>query len=134
MIALDTNILVRYLVQDDPVQGKAASRLIQQHCTSEIPGFIALITLCELTWVLRSAYRFSKEMTIKALEGVLSTAELEVERSDYARSALHEYQNGPADFADYLLGVIAHHAGVRQVMTFDKNASKSEYFSLVRTV
>ena len=79
MIGLDTNVLVRYIVQDDPAQSAAANTLIEAKCTVDAPGRVDAIVLCELAWVLESAYGYQKEVVVSVLKQLLSTAELSVE-------------------------------------------------------
>lgn len=131
MIALDTNVLVRYLVKDDARQGKIASDYIKKYCTETSPGFISLITICEIVWVFRSAYKFSKDTVIQVLNSLFSAAELDIERSDLARAALKDYERNSADYADCLLGVIARDSGIQEVITFDRKASKVPCFRLL---
>jgi predicted nucleic acid-binding protein len=79
MIGLDTNVLVRYLVQDDPGQSRKATQVIAKQCTRDDPGFINRIVLCELVWVLESAYGYSKDTIVAVLEKLLRTSQLKIE-------------------------------------------------------
>jgi len=79
VIGLDTNVLVRYLVRDNPDQAQIAAAAIASDCTRESPAFINRIVLCELVWVLESAYGYSKETIIGVLEKVFRTAQFQVE-------------------------------------------------------
>ena len=89
MIGIDTNILVRYIVQDDPVQAAKASHLIESsYCTLKDPGMVEGIALCELVWVLESAYGYSRELVARVVRQVLGTAELTIEAPEYAWAAL----------------------------------------------
>ncbi len=130
MIGLDTNILVRYIVRDDPVQTEAATRLIETQCTMDDPGFISLVVLAELTWVLERAYKYPKPLVIAVLSKLLSVVELVVEESDLARASLRNYKNGNADFPDYLIGGIHQSKGCITTMTFDRRASRSPWHTL----
>lgn len=130
MIGLDTNALVRYIVQDDERQSGEASRLIETHCSAESPGFVALIVLAELVWVLEGAYGYSKDIVLRVLEQLLHTAELTVESPVVARLALADFRAGPAGFADYLIAQAASRAGCEVTYTFDRKAAKSAHFSL----
>ncbi len=103
MIGLDTNILVRYLTQDDQQQWQQTVTLIQQNQ----PCFIANIVLCELVWVLRGGnYGFSKDEIIDTLESMLHSAAFEFESRSTVNQALQRYKQGKADFSDYLIGAI----------------------------
>lgn len=119
MIGLDTNVLVRYLTQDDPEQAEQASRLIEGRCTSATPGRITQIVLCELVWVLQRAYGYSKTQIIEVLDQMLVTAELRIEHEPLARQALDAYRSGPADFSDYLIALNNQSAGCEATYSFD---------------
>ncbi len=124
MIGLDTNILVRYLTQDDQEQAARAGQLIETHCTKEEPGHVALVVLCEMVWVLRGAYGYEKYLVIKVLEQLLTTSELRVEAEHTARSALAAYRRGPADFADYVIIFSNRGAGCKMTYTFDQKMDR----------
>lgn len=116
MIGLDTNVLVRYLTQDDDHQWQQASALIQQNQ----PCFIAHIVLCELVWVLRGAnYGFRKDDITNALEAMLHSAAFEFESRSTVDQALQRYKQGKADFSDYLIGAISRQSGCVETASFD---------------
>ena len=97
MIALDTNVLVRYLVADDAAQTEAARGLIAG-LTAERPGFICREVTVELVWVLERTYRFSRERIAEVLDELIASVELEIETvDDVARAAFH-YRRGGAGF------------------------------------
>lgn len=131
MIGLDTNVLVRYLVQDDPEQARKASSVIARHCTRESPGFINRIVLCELVWVLEDAYGYSKEAIAGVLEKVLRTNQFQIEDVQVAWTALRQYQKGKADFSDCLLVAVNRQAGCDRTVTFDRQAGKLAGFELL---
>lgn len=132
MIALDTNVLIRHMVRDDLKQADVASRLIEATCTPEEPGIITLIVLCEMVWVLDQGYGYGRDAITKVLQGMLSADDLQVERSDLAWQALNRYETGKAGFADYLIGLCGKDEGARVTYTFDKRASESELFEVIR--
>ena len=132
MIGLDTNVLARHLVQDDPVQSQKASRLIMRACTREDPGFINRIALCELVGVLESAYGYSKEAIGSVLEKVLRTSQFQIEDVQAAWTVLRRYQKGSADFSDCLLGAMNRSHGCDRTVTLDQQASKLEGFKMLR--
>jgi len=119
MNGLDTNILVRYITQDDPEQAVQATRLIETRCTAITPGRVAHIVLCQLVWVLRRAYGYSKAQVVGVLDQVLVTAELAIENEGVAFQALDAYRDGPADFSDYLLALGNRAAGCEITYSFD---------------
>lgn len=127
MIALDTNVLVRHFLQDDPVQAPKASRAISR-LTTDNRGFIATAVLCELVWVLRSTYKIPRPQCAAILEFILATSEFEVEHRVLCHQALKEYATSKADFCDYLIREIAIASGCSVVLTFDKAALKSPGF------
>lgn len=127
MIGLDTNVLARHFLQDDPIQGAKAKRAIAR-LTPENRGFIATAVLCELVWVLKSTYKIPKPQCVSMLERILATSDFEVEHSNLCWRALKDYAAGNADFCDYLIREIALASGCSAVLTFDKAALKSEGF------
>ncbi len=119
MIALDTNVVVRYLMQDDVDQSARAAAFIDGAADSGDTMYVPLVVLCEVAWVLRRAYRLDKADLIAALSGVLRAASFEVEAADAAYRALRRYAAGAADFADYVIVERANDAGCVGVATFD---------------
>lgn len=131
MIGLDTNVLVRYIVQDDPAQAARAGALIERSCTTEEPGRIDAVVLCELVWVLEGAYGYGRDIIARVLRQLLSTAELTVDSPHLAWPALRAYERDGADFADYLIGARNRESGCTTTYTFDKRAAKSEWHQAV---
>lgn len=127
MIGLDTNVLVRYIIQDDTKQAAKATALVEG-LTSEEPGFISCIVLCELNWVLKSAYQVEKAQSISVIKKILSAAVFEIENLDCCMKALRAYEAGRADFSDYIIRELAIKAGCSAVVTFDNVALVSEGF------
>ena len=128
MIGIDTNVLIRHLVQDDPGQSRAATHIITKQCTRDDPGFINRIVLCEMVWVLESAYGYSKETVVSVLDKLLRTSQFKIEDPQSTWTAFRMYQHGKADFADCLLGAPNRLAGCDSTVTFDHAASKLEGF------
>jgi predicted nucleic-acid-binding protein len=131
MIGLDTHVLVRHLVQDDPSQSRKATQVITKQCTRDDPGFINRVVLCELVWVLESAYGYSKDTIVPVLEKLLRTSQLKIEDVQAAWTAFRMYQKGKADFADCLLGATNRIGGCEWTVTFDQPASRVEGFKLL---
>jgi predicted nucleic-acid-binding protein len=123
MKGLDTNILVRFYAQDDLEQCKRGDRFLQT-LTAESPGYVSLVSLIELVWVLRSQYRLSKPELIKVLEQLLDSPELMVENQTAVTLALHRFSRFKADFADCLIERSGTAAGCGETVTFDVNASR----------
>lgn len=130
MIGLDTNVLVRYIMQDDPKQSPKANRLIDS-LAAENPGFVPLVAIVELVWVLSSSYGLDRAQVAQALELLLRGKELVVDRTDIVSLALKRFKSGGADFADCLIEAIARDAGCSETMTFDVGAVKAAGMTLV---
>jgi predicted nucleic-acid-binding protein len=130
MIGLDTNVLVRYIMQDDTKQSPLANRLIES-LTPQSPGFVPLVSVIELGWVLSSAYELDRNQLVDAFEGLLRTKELVVERAEIVWKALRVLQATNGDFADCLISCSAAAAGCQKTMTFDRGAAKSSGMTLI---
>jgi|SRR5579863_3681428 len=121
MTGLDTNILVRYLTEDDPVQVIDAGRVMDSF-SPDSPGFISLIVLAELVWVLESFYRFTRKEIEQVLETLLRSEELVLERAEIVSQALRMFRGSRADFADCLIERCGHAADCKYTLTFDGKA------------
>jgi predicted nucleic-acid-binding protein len=122
VIGLDTNVLVRYIMQDDARQSLQATRLVEA-LTADLPGFVPLVVVVELAWVLGSAYGLRRAQIVAAFEGLLRTKEIVVERAEIVWQAVRLFRSGNADFADCLIERSALSAGCERVMTFDRSAA-----------
>ena len=131
MTGLDTNILVRYLVRDDEKQAGKASSCIRSIVASGKSCFISSIVLCELVWVLESAYGYAKGEIADVLEKLLITKQFEIESKDIVRQTIYDYKNGNGDIADYLIGRINHAKGCDVTYTFDRSLKGSSLFSVL---
>lgn len=130
MTGLDTNVLVRYIMQDDAAQSAKATKLIES-LTREKPGFVTLVSVVELVWVLSSAYGLTRGQLSKALDALLHARQLVVDQADQVVRALRIYSAGSADFADCLIERTAAQAGCEATMTFDRAAAKSAGMTLL---
>ncbi|WP_419794782.1 PIN domain-containing protein [Pseudomonas palleroniana] len=124
MIGLDTNVLVRYVTQDDPAQSPKACELIES-LTTLSPGFVGLVSVVELVWVLQSCYQCTKSELVTVLETLLRTRELIIEQAEIVWQALRRFTASKADFADCLIERCAHSAGCEYTATFDLDAAKA---------
>jgi predicted nucleic-acid-binding protein len=135
MIGLDTNILVRYVMQDDARQSAQATKLIEA-LTESSPGYITIIVIVELCWVLESAFALSREQIVRVLQNLMLVDVFKIDRVGIIASALREYggddATGKAGFADYLIAKMSTQAGCETCMTFDKAAAKSAGMTLVK--
>jgi predicted nucleic-acid-binding protein len=127
---LDTNVLVRYVMQDDPRQSPRATRLIES-LSAEDPGFVPVVTLVELVWVLSGSYGLGRDQVAAVLDGLLRSKELLVDRADIVTQALNRYGTAGADFADALIERIAAASACPLTMTFDAGAVKAAGMTLV---
>lgn len=124
MPALDTNVLVRYIVEDDSAQLAAAQRLIRKCVSEQQTLFVPLTVTLELQWVLRFNFGYGKPDTIRVLSDLFSAAELSFESEQALEVALELYRSSAADFADCLHIALAAQAGEQPLWTFDKAAAK----------
>ncbi|MDP3307498.1 PIN domain-containing protein [Methylotenera sp.] len=131
MIGLDTNVIVRYIAQDDVVQSPMATQLVESLSNDNL-GFITLIAIAELVWVMQGCYQASKEETVTILQGLLHTREFVVENAEIVAKAVLAYAASNADFADCLIERSADYAKCTCTMTFDSNAAKTAGMLLVR--
>lgn len=129
MIGLDTHVVVRYLVQDEPDQSALASSVIDA-LTEKDPGFLSLVTVVELYWVLRRAYKVSITRCAELVEGLLDARELRVDQDSIARAALKASREGP-DFADAVIAELGRIAGCEHTVTFDQRAAQSKEMQLL---
>jgi predicted nucleic-acid-binding protein len=120
VIGLDTNVLVRYLTQDDPAQARRANALIAEQVAVDARCYLSPVVLCELTWVLREAYDQSKADLLRTLDLILATRQFEIGDKDLVREAVEAFRAGRADFADYVIGAMAGRSGCDETVTFDR--------------
>ena len=132
MIGLDTNVLVRYLTQDDPVQARRANAAVAAAVEKGERCRLDAIVLCELVWVLRGAYGFDKATVVETLERILMTAQFDIGEKDLVRRALEDHRLGSGDFADYLIGHSNLEAGCDSTATFERRLKSSAAFRVLR--
>ena len=131
MIGLDTNVLVRYLAQDEPKQSATATRFIESTLSADNPGFVSTVTLCELVWVLAESYRADRKRIRAVVESLLSTKQLALEQAEEVWKALRAWEGTAADFSDALIGQLAIARGAGKTVTFDRAAAKLPAFELL---
>jgi predicted nucleic-acid-binding protein len=131
MIGLDTNIVVRYLTHDDAAQAAAAVRVMDS-LSQNSPGFLSLIVIAELVWVLEVSYRFKKSEIEHVLETLLRSKELVIEQAEVVAQALRKFSDSRADFVDCLIERCGHAAGCQHTVTFDQNAASAAGMKLLR--
>ncbi len=131
MTGIDTNVLVRYIMQDDPRQSAVATRWIES-LTVESPGFVPMVVMVELGWVLEGAYALDRDQLAEAFEAILRAKEFMVEQAAVVWNAVRTFRSGNADFADALIERSAASAGCDRTMTFDRGAAKHCGMALLR--
>jgi predicted nucleic-acid-binding protein len=131
MIGLDTNIVVRYLTHDEAAQTASAVRLIDS-LSQDSPGFLSLIVIVELVWVLEVSYHFKKNEIEHVLDTLLRSKELVIERAEIVWQALRKFSASRADFADCLIERCGHAADCQSTFTFDQNAASAAGMKLLR--
>ena len=132
MIGLDTNVLVRYLSQDDKIQSGKATKFIEKRITENEPGFINCIVLVETTWVLESCYGANKQSIVNIINQLASTKQLVLQNAEIVLKSLRVYISSNVDFADALLSTINNEKGCETTITFDKKAGEISSFTLLK--
>lgn len=131
MIGIDTNIMIRLITHDDPEQTKQAITFVSKHCRPDSPGFITLITVAEIAWLLEKSYKYPRDKVLQTFQSIAKTKHFLIERFDLFETVLYQFELGKANFNDYLIAYCALECGVDYVATFDKKASKSPLYKLV---
>ena len=130
MIGLDTNVLVRYIAQDDAKQSPKATRIIE-NLSADAPGFVAIVTVVELVWVLEYSYQTKRADIVAVLERLLRIKEVVTERADLVWKSVRSYRESKADFADCLIAFCSVDAGCSEILTFDKLAAAAGGMTLI---
>ena len=134
MIGLDTNVLVRYLAQDDAKQAALATRLIENQLTMTNQGFISLVVVAELCWVLSSLYTATMDELVATLDDLLNTPRFFIEKREVLQAAIARLKTASSrkeGLADALIAEIAALAGCTKTKTFDKTAVRSAGMTLL---
>ena len=131
MVGLDTNVILRYVLQDDPKQTPLANHIVDQVLSQENPGFITLVTVLEIVWVLRSLLKQTRTEIATHLENLLAADTLEVQNEQQVFEAVFALRRGTGEFEDALIGALNAWAGCPHTLTFDKRALRMPYFQLI---
>lgn len=131
MIGLDTNILVRILTADDPVQTQQAVSLLRERCSPDAPGYVNCVVLTELIWVMQASYGYSRALIADAVERLLANDSLLIEQHDEMAVAVAIYKATNCDFDDAMIVQINRARGCLATATFDRKAAKLDGFTLV---
>ena len=130
MIGLDTNVLVRYIMQDDPEQSPRATEIVEA-LESAGSGYVTLVSIVELVWVLSASFELTRSQVAQALDSIVRTKQFKIESADQVVRALRVFKVGKSDFADSLIERSADSAGCEKTLTFDVNASKHAGMTLI---
>jgi predicted nucleic-acid-binding protein len=130
LVGIDTNILVRYLADDDAAQSALARELLERRLTRERPGHVCAVVLAELAWVLRRLYAGQRAEIADAIEGILTAPNLVVEHKALAWKALQQFRIGSAGYSDCLIAAVNAAAGCETTLTFDRQAARSSGFRM----
>ncbi len=125
MIGLDTNVLVRYLTQDDPDQAAQATRILEEELTGDDPGFIGLVVLVETIWVLRRLYKASPEEIRETVNDLLGSRSILIENRHVVARAVATSEKNASDFADSIIAASALDVGCRKIVSFDRGAVRA---------
>lgn len=128
MIGIDTNVLVRFILDDDPVWSAAAAKFMNETITSENQGYINLLTLAEIVGALKKEARFDRVKLTAVIEALLQSENLVLADVDLVVRALERFRSGNADFADYLIAELNSANGAEPTITIDKRAARNEAF------
>lgn len=130
MIGLDTNVLIRYFVKDDPIQADVVANFINGLSSSE-PVWLGQVVIAESVWALASTYRMNRDAIVRILDTLLAGSNVLIEQEDTIRQALTLFRNGKADFADCLIAASARAAGCSRTVTFDRIAARDAGMELL---
>jgi predicted nucleic-acid-binding protein len=131
MKALDTNILARYLRDDDPIQSRRAAHFIQRAVRQNEPLYLNHVVLCELVWVLSAVYEHAKDEITAMISAVLLTGQFQLEDKSSVESALDDYKSSKAEFSDCLIGRRNCVAGCESTLTFDRSLKGIDTFEVI---
>jgi predicted nucleic-acid-binding protein len=131
MIGIDTNVLVRYLTDDDDEMADRAERLLDRECDPDRQAFINAVVLSETAWVLRRHYRYSREQIATVIDALLRAPSIAVEHDELVEHALDDYRSTSVDFTDALIGIINRQSGCAVTATFDRKAAGLDTFRLL---
>jgi predicted nucleic-acid-binding protein len=122
MIGLDTNVLVRYLAQDDLAQSRRATEIVERKLTADRPGFVSIVAMVETVWVLDRAYGLNILEIAAAIERLLQADLIVVENEQEVFAAMIALKEGQGSFADALIVALGAKAGCSDTVTFDRKA------------
>jgi predicted nucleic-acid-binding protein len=129
---IDSSVLLRYILEDDPIWTKAATRFIDEECTVKDPAFVNLVVLVEVIWTLRRQKNYRKETVVAVLKDMLESQSIVLEKDEVVAKALRAYEKGTAGFSDCLIACLNNHAQAKPTFSFDKDAIKTGVFAPIK--
>jgi predicted nucleic-acid-binding protein len=129
---IDSSVLLRYILEDDPVWSKAATRFVDEECTVKSPAFVNLVVLVEVIWSLRRQKGYRKDTVITVIREILESQSLVVEKEEIVAEALKRYEEGAAGFSDCLIASLNNHMQAKPTFSLDKDAVKAGIFSPIK--
>ncbi len=131
MIGLDTNVVLRYMLQDDPKQTRQANQIVDRQLSEQNPGFISLVTVLEVVWVLRSILKQNPAQIVSHVENLLTADSLKVQNEQQVFEAAFALKRGTGEFEDALIGALNAWTGCSHTLTFDRKAARLPYFQVI---
>jgi predicted nucleic-acid-binding protein len=131
VIGLDTNVILRYLLQDDTGQSPLANKIFDQLLSEESPGFVDLVSILEIVWVMRSILKLTDVEIAHYLEQLLVADTLTIQNEQEVFEAAFALKRGAGEFEDALIGALNARAGCEYTLTFDKRAARLRYFKRI---
>jgi len=131
MIGLDTNVLIRYLTHDDPVQSAKATEVIARRLTPKNPGFVSIVAMVETVWVLDRAYSLTAQEISTVVERLLQVEVLAIENEQQVFTAMVALRQGRGSFSDALIAELGVRAGCACTLTFNRKALRLPSFETV---
>lgn len=132
MIGLDTNVILRYLLQGDPVQSRSANRIIDRQLTEQDPGFISLVTVLEIVWVLRSLLKQSPAQIAAQIERLLAADTIQIQNEQQVFEAAYALKRSTGEFEDALIGALGAWAGCAATLSFDRKTARLPHFRVAQ--
>ena len=128
MIGLDTNVLARLFIEDDPDQARSARQFVTERCSEQDPAFVDRVALCEFVWVLSQSHGYRRAQIVSIVAQLLESPELLLEDADAVGAALRIFASRNVDFADAMIGEVNRLRGCEATATFDRKAAKLDGF------
>ncbi len=132
MKGIDSSVLLRYILEDDPLWSKAATRFVDEECTVKNPAFVNLVVLVEVVWSLRRQKGYRKEAIVAVIRDMLESQSLILEKEEIVAEALRIFEFGVAGFSDCLIAGLNNHAHAKPTFSFDKDALKTGIFAPIK--